>query len=710
MTDISGIDDPSVRRRANRRVAFTGAAILVAAVVGVLLAIQFIEKERERELKQWQVRLGIVADSRFADVERWLEAQIKTLFELSENASLQLYLTISSEAPAASNTDSGAEQAETTFLRNLVTVSADRAGFRPQIARNAVRANVEPTGVAGIALLGKNGDVVVASPGMPSIDGPLRNFVQGAARGKPAVSDMYDGPTGTASMAFIVPIFGVQEDQSAAAQIGSVLGVKEVAAELFPLLKQPGDLSESAETLLVRREGATVIYMSPLADGTQPLKRTLDFDTQDLAAAFAIRRPGGFDKKIDYQGREVLMTSRQLALVPWALLYKVDTAEALAESETRLRQLLFAFALIIGLVIIAMVALWYYGTSRRASEAANRFETLANRFRDQRNFMHLVTDSQPNVIAIFDEDGRYRWFNKVAVELSRLSRKDLFDKTVSSVLGPVEGKKFTGWVRECLESGEPFNVTHTMELEGKGETVYQSNFVKLPPREGAPPGVLMVSEDITESVRERSRRERILRQLVGALVSVVDSRDPYSANHSLRVGIVSRAIAEEMELDSLLCDSVEIAGSLMNLGKIAIPTEILTKMDRLTPEEIETIRTSTLASADMIADIEFDGPVADTLRQLQEHFDGSGLPNGLAGENILLTARIVSVANAFVGMVSARAYRAGMPFDKAVRVLLEAAGSTFDRRAVSALTNYLDNRGGIQVWKSFGEPPEDVAT
>src|SRR3546814_18999644 len=94
-------------------------------------------------------------------------------------------------------------------------------------------------------------------------------------------------------------------------------------------------------------------------------------------------------------------------------------------------------------------------------------------------------------------------------------------------------------------------------------------------REEMPAGVLMVSQDITDAIRQRERRERILKQLVGALVSVVDRRDPNSAHHSTRVGMEARATAEEMGIDSSLVEAAEVDGSLMNIGTITMPTEVL---------------------------------------------------------------------------------------------------------------------------------------
>jgi len=246
-----------------------------------------------------------------------------------------------------------------------------------------------------------------------------------------------------------------------------------------------------------------------------------------------------------------------------------------------------------------------------------------------------------------------------------------------------------------------------------GERIYSSDLIPLPATADQPAGVLVVSQDITDSVRERTRRERIMRQLVNALVGMVDRRDPYSANHSMRVGMVARAMSQEMDLDPRTGEVTEIAGNLMNLGKIAVPESVLTKSNALDEAEIQLVRDSVLASADLIADIEFDGPIAETIRQLQENFDGSGMPKGLKGKEILLTARIVAVANAFVAMVSARAYRPGMAFDRAIDILLRESGASFDRRAVTALVNHLENRGGRAEWASFSAPlaeaPETAA-
>lgn len=106
----------------------------------------------------------------------------------------------------------------------------------------------------------------------------------------------------------------------------------------------------------------------------------------------------------------------------------------------------------------------------------------------------------------------------------------------------------------------------------------------------------------------------------------------------------------------------------------------------------------------MIEGVDFDLPVAETLAQMHERWDGTGYPRGLAGEAIDISARIVAVANAFVAIVSPRAFRGSRSFDEAIAELMREAGAVFDRRPVSALVNVLENRGGRDRWAHFRSP------
>jgi PAS domain S-box-containing protein len=682
---------------ANRTLLIAAAALLIMAIGGAALIVRFVDSEWQRELRTWQVRLGIVADSRFAAVDDWLDRQFGELGGLADNASLQLYMT--QLATSASNPDDAdVADAQAEYLQNLIAATATRAGFVDISAAAAVPANLARTGTGGIALIDGKGQTAAATQGMPPLAGRLRDFLNGLKPGERGLLDLYLDATGKPAMAFAIPVFAVQGNRDAASQIGTVVGVKEVADELFPLLHQPGETSETALAVLIRRSGAAIEYLSPLPDGKSPLSLRLAVDTADLDAAFAIATPGGFNPlRHDYRSREVLVTSRAFDKAPWTLMYTIAHAEALGAARERLQWLTAAAILAMTAVAVGLLAVWIYANSLRRAESAARYREMAERSEEQRNLLRLVTDSQPTGIFILDAEGRYHFANREAGRVAGIPAEDLLGKQIANIVGPEASRRYLSRNREVLETGAATSDVSRLAVDGAVRVV-QTDHIPVSPSQELPKSVLVVEHDITETVTERERRARILSQVVHTLVGVVDRRDPYAANHSHYVAALARAIATEMNLPERDIDTAETAGNLLNFGKILVAPELLTKSGDMSDEDRQLVRQSIQTSAELLGGIEFDGPVVMTLRQAQARWDGTGIPTGLAGEDILITARIVSVANAFVGMVSKRAYRDALNIDRAVAAILDQVGKAFDRRVVVALINYLDNRGGRAHW------------
>lgn len=697
MTERPVVDE-TWQRRARRAVVVTGAAMLSLAVAGVAAAVLFVDGERERELRQWEIRLGIVADSRLDAVLDWLDQQRGTLRDVSENASVRLYLT---ELALAGGDRAGVteEPSQAQYLANLLNATADRGGFAAPPEPGARFANVARTAVAGLLLTDPAGRVLVATAAAPPVDDRLRTLIADPASLAGGRTGPHAGGGGEPVLAFAEPVFAVQGNRGAADLVGWLLGVRP-AAPMYARLRQPGDTEPTAETLLVRPEAGQVRYISPLADGTPPLDRLLSRDAADLASARLLEAPGGFGRFRDYAGTPVLALSRAFPAGDWLLVRKVGRDAALGDADRRLAVLLTVLLLAIALAAVAVVAVWRHGTSIRAAAAAAEFRRSTERFEALSRFLRLVTDGQPTEIAALDGNGRVTFANRQAARAAGAEPADLEGRTLAAWKGARLAQDYDAVNRRAVAAGE--RVTHTLDgEEGGRRLVVKSEHIPLTDADG----VLMILEDITGLVVERERRGRTLRQLVDTLVTVVDRRDPYSANHSVRVADVARTVAAEMQLGEADRDTAEFAGALMNLGKILVPEQTLTKTDRLSEAELAQIRDSILTSAELLEAVEFDGPVVETIRQIQEHWDGSGQPRGLAGEAILPPARVVAVANAFVAMVSARAYRAGLDPDAAAAVLLRDAGSRLDRRAVAALLNVLENRGGRERWHHFGAPP-----
>jgi len=405
------------------------------------------------------------------------------------------------------------------------------------------------------------------------------------------------------------------------------------------------------------------------------------------------------------------MVSREIAQVPWILLRKVSRNEALGPIENRLN---FIFGVFIGIIVIVALTIlfvWKNAASTRASEALHRAQVLVERFENLTKFMRMVTDNQPTQIVAVDRNTVYTFANMQVSEANGIPITDIKGKTMASVIGPIKAHEYSTLVKRVIDDfsreQKIFTFGDSDKLETDDENAFQVVKVDALPLRGDrdyPPGCLLVIDDITELQLARLRSEKMMKELIDTLVSVVDRRDPFSANHSSRVAEVSRAIANEMGMEDIVLKTVDIAGSLMNLGKIFVPEELLMKTENLTEEERMLVSNAYLTTVDLIENVTFEGPVVETIRQFGETWDGRG-PLGLKEEEIINTSRILAVANAFVGMVSPRAYRGAMPFRKVADILMEMSESKFDRRSVTALVNYLENRGGMRRWAHFRIDP-----
>ncbi len=172
-------------------------------------------------------------------------------------------------------------------------------------------------------------------------------------------------------------------------------------------------------------------------------------------------------------------------------------------------------------------------------------------------------------------------------------------------------------------------------------------------------------------------KESSLNTLLG-LSMIVEARDPYTGGHLWRVSQFSKLLAEEVGLsrrDVALC---EIGGFLHDLGKVGVPDAILNKPDRLTDAEFSVIRTHPSVGGRLLANHPLANLAMEAVVGHHERPDGKGYPHGIAGEVIPEVARIVSVADAFDAMTSTRAYRKGMPIEKALSIIGAELGGQFD--------------------------------
>jgi PAS domain S-box-containing protein/putative nucleotidyltransferase with HDIG domain len=208
------------------------------------------------------------------------------------------------------------------------------------------------------------------------------------------------------------------------------------------------------------------------------------------------------------------------------------------------------------------------------------------------------------------------------------------------------------------------------------------------------------NRDIT--VRKLAEEELLrtlesLRKAVGATIQVmvlaVEARDPYTAGHQLRTADLARTIATDMGLTQDKIDAIRMAGSIHDIGKLYVPSELLTKPSRLTDIELSLIKEHSRRGYEMLKDVESPWPLAEIIYQHHERMNGTGYPRNLKGDDILMEARILAISDVIESMGSHRPYRPSLGIEAALEEIEKNRGTFYDTGAVDACLRVFREKG-----------------
>ncbi len=213
-------------------------------------------------------------------------------------------------------------------------------------------------------------------------------------------------------------------------------------------------------------------------------------------------------------------------------------------------------------------------------------------------------------------------------------------------------------------------------------------------------GGVAIIEDVTNHKRAEEDLKKSLEQLrramqatIQALSQIVETKDPYTSGHQKRTTNLARAIATEMHLSSDQIEGIRVAGAIHDIGKLSVPAEILSKPSKLAAAEYSLIKEHARQGYEILKDVESPWPLAEIVHQHHERMDGSGYPRGLKGEEILIEARILAVADVVEAMASYRPYRPALGIDKALEEIEKNKGVLYDILAADACLRLFKEKG-----------------
>lgn len=691
MPDIS-LDEQNDYRN---RMVFWVLTIVVFGSIVLWGAMYYANEAFKRDVENWQIRLSIAADLRKDNIDRFLNKERSDIAAIAENASLRLYMADMLQPSAQKKVQQNVQ----VFLRNYIISSAAKHDYMPS-GSGEIRANIRLTPKEGLFLVDKNMNVLVGTADETvfshAIVEKVKRTALSAKKGQALLELSFHSEHGPLTVVSS-PVFAVQGDSSEREDmLGYVIGIKPVGQSLYPLLSYPSAQERSAETYLLewKKGQESFRFLSPIRDAR--LNEMLGVVMQKSAHGGVLlpdETPGSLSHQIemgvDYQGTKVLFVRKEIQSMPWILVHKVNRSEALEGSDQRRLGVIAMVALIILMVSLLVFALWRHATSMR-------YQKLAREFNSQKRLLDLVASNVPDGLFIVDENHMVRFVNQKAAQARKKEVNDLTGQSVLKFMHASDVDVFQALSGSAKQEGQTvYNIQKTQEEDSLDVTkTISTSYIPLAqiPRvltDKVVSGTLVVEHDITELVNEREKKEHTLKELVNVIVKLVDSRDSYTARHSERVAHLAQNIAREMALESSVIETVFIAGEIMNIGKILLPRKILTKEEKLTDEEQDLIQSSILKSALFVESIDFDGPVVETLRQSYERYDGQGVL-GLKGDEILITARILHVANACVAMLSNRSYRTSIAYEDIVAIFTAHDEVRYDRQVVLAMITYLE--------------------
>jgi PAS domain S-box-containing protein/putative nucleotidyltransferase with HDIG domain len=326
--------------------------------------------------------------------------------------------------------------------------------------------------------------------------------------------------------------------------------------------------------------------------------------------------------------------------------------------------------------------------------------------------LHDITERKKSEKAVSDSEGRFRsliettsdWVWEVNEKLvyTYVSRRirDILGYEPEEVVGkaPVdlmplkEANRVARVFDTALSDKKPFAFVENVCLHKDGhKVVLETSGVPFFDANGNVSGFRGIDRDVTERKRAEEEAQESFRKLqrtvegtIQAIALTVETRDPYTAGHQRRVTKLAYAISREMGLPNDQIQRVRIAGLLHDLGKIFIPTEILSKPGQLTEVEFAIIKSHPQAGYEILKNIEFPWPIADIVIQHHERINGSGYPAGLKDQEIAMEAKILAVADVVEAMSSHRPYRPALGLDKALKEIVNNKGVFYDANVVEA--------------------------
>ena len=311
-----------------------------------------------------------------------------------------------------------------------------------------------------------------------------------------------------------------------------------------------------------------------------------------------------------------------------------------------------------------------------------------------------LSENAPDIIYTLDAQGAFTYVNPAWERLLGHATEDVLGQYFIKFVKQEDTRLFIDAFKKIRDKKQKTIDLFGILLNKDGsERLFNMSGAPNLDADGNVIGAVGTFKDVTDLKRSEAELQISFNKLKSAMSSTIDaisliveSRDPYTAGHQRRVASLACAIAEEMKLSEDQIDKIRMGGLIHDIGKIYIPAEILTKPGRLSKIEFDMMKSHPEVGYKILQQVDFIPPIAQIVHQHHERMDGSGYPLGISGDDILLESRIIAVADSVEAMASHRPYRPALGIEKALQMILNEKGKSYDSQIVDACVTLFKNR------------------
>lgn len=670
-------------RRMKTKTLVLGAGVLVLVIAVAVFSVQLISKNKEIQLQDgMEKRLELLAGSRAEVISTWLSGLVNQGDRIVQSELFRLFaaevdllgddvsLLVTGQYLFRHNASDDASQLEDQLpmMQKLLEEFSKYSGFR--------------TG----RMLNRNGQTYLATDaGTSPLTPKHREYVKAVlTTNKPYFTSARHTANGLV-MEIFLPIAPLQSTTP----VSVLMLSKTVSDKVNELLSKSHLMGEGERTRLIQKTGGAYQEIVPWMPG-ELTTLSHDFGISGDNLVFSVRSSLT-------ESRNAYSLGKKVPELDWWIIQESDYQIARKSIHNHTRFLVVIAILIVLFCITSLGGIWWRLVGIENQRSARRFKELADQIDEQRRLLDSINNTLTEFIALKDIRGFYLYANPAFAHALGRNADEMTGLDDTALFGYDSAKRLEVSDRWVLENKASKDFRIDLYIQSK---LHHLQVSKVPflDQFGKIVGIVSLFKDMTEIVQVRRKSEKSIHQTIEILVKAIEKTDPYLSGHSQLMSKVSNAIAQELNMGEQEIATIEVAANLSQIGKMFVDQSLLNKPGKLTQDERLEVERHVEHAANLLEDVDFDLPITESVLQINELLDGSGYPQGLKGDEISITARILAVANSFCAMVAPRAYRAPMP-SKKVLSILESLADQYDPKVVQALIKVMSSAVGEKMLK-----------